>query len=595
MPIQQLTEDVISKIAAGEVVERPASVVKELIENALDAGAENIRIEISGGGRKLIQVSDDGTGIPADEIALAIARHATSKLRSADDLFDIRTLGFRGEALASITAVSRTTILTRHRDEEMGVQVKIEGGRSGPLKPAGAPAGTVISVENLFFNVPARLKFLKTDTTEKRQISLVVMRYALAYPTVRFIFLQDGREQFRTTGSGELADVVVRVFGLDVFKRMIEVRAEEKLRGTTESIAVRGFVSEADYNRKDRSRIYLFVNGRAIQDNSLIYAVTQAYHRLLPRGQYPYAVVMVDVPPRFVDVNVHPTKAEVRFQDANIVFSVVQRAVRSAVVNPHQLHQAHRDQQSTGGWSVPYTPHDASDSQMEFQLPDYDDAVSDTDKRHRQQRQTDDDKFPPEKPRTLPPLRVIGQVGAAYIVAEGPAGMYLIDQHIAHQRVLVDYFLDSVADETTLDTLTPEACTIQVDAEQRDLIDEYSVLLSMLGLTLELFGTDTYRVQSVPALARNQEPAEFVLKWLTAVDAGAEDVQQEILHHLARIVSVKSGQVLSQHEMQEMVRTLERCDTPLRGPFGQPTLLHMSADYLQHEFKRNKPASDSAS
>ena len=332
MPIEILPDTVVSQIAAGEVVERPASVVKELIENSLDAGAKNIYIEAVAGGQKRIRISDDGEGIFADEVALALTRHATSKLRSAKDLQTIRTLGFRGEALASIAAVSHTSLVTRHRDESVGTQIRVEGGQVAQQKSAGAPAGTVLTIENLFYNTPARLKFLKSETTEKRNINAIVMNYAMAYPGVRFVLSHDGRETFRSPGSGQLADVVVKVLGLDYFKEMLAVQGEEHIRETGEFITVDGFVSQPGLHRKDRTRITLFVNGRVVQDSGLTYAVTQAYHNLLDKGRNPYAVLMIAVPTDFVDVNVHPTKAEVRFQNTNVVFTAVQRTVRQGVL-----------------------------------------------------------------------------------------------------------------------------------------------------------------------------------------------------------------------------------------------------------------------
>ena len=257
-----LADDVISQIAAGEVVERPASVVKELIENALDAGAKNIHIEAVSGGQRSIRISDDGSGILVDEVKLAVTRHATSKLRNADDLQRILTLGFRGEALSSVAAVSQFTLETRHRSEDVGTQIRVEGGKITGTKPIGAPAGTVITVKNLFYNVPARLKFLKSENTEKRNLSSIVQNYAMAYPDVRFVLVQDGREQFRSPGSGQLGDVVVKVLGLDYFREMIEVSGDERIRGIGGEVTVEGFVSQPTLHRKDRTRITLFVNGR---------------------------------------------------------------------------------------------------------------------------------------------------------------------------------------------------------------------------------------------------------------------------------------------------------------------------------------------
>lgn len=457
MAIEILPDNIVAQIAAGEVVERPASVVKELVENALDAGAANVHVEIAGGGRKLVRVSDDGSGIPTSEVELAFARHATSKLRTVDDLESIRTLGFRGEALSSITAVSRTSLVTRHRTEEAGTQLLMEAGRLLTHQTVGVPVGTVISVENLFFNTPARLKFLKAESTEKRHIAALITRYAMAYPGTRFTLVQDGREVFRSTGSGQLGDVVARAMGLDNFKNMIPVQAQNSATEDRPAVSVHGYASTPDYSRADRTQITLFVNGRWIQDSSLSYAVVQAYHTLLMNGRYPAAILMIEIDPAEVDVNVHPTKAEVRFRNANAVFSTVQRAVREAVValaGTAQMRSSRlvaQPQQTEIQWGVP-----GSDVSRSRQL-DIDLSLEDTGgyahQRDGLMDSTDagalDDATAipeglgaPRKPRTLPMLRVVGQVGAMYIVAEGPAGLYLIDQHAAHERILYEEFME---------------------------------------------------------------------------------------------------------------------------------------------------------
>jgi DNA mismatch repair protein MutL len=332
MTIHVLSEIVAAQIAAGEVVERPASVVKELVENALDAGAQDIRVEIEGGGRQLIRISDDGHGIASEQVATAFQRHATSKITAIADLDTLATLGFRGEALHSIASVSRVTVTTRHRDETAGTRLRIEGGETLEQRPIGAPPGTVIAIADLFYNTPARLKFLKSETTERRHITTMVTNYAMAYPGVSFTLIHDGRETFRTYGTGELGDVLQKALGADIFRHMLPVTPQPPKRPDLPPIEVHGFTSSPDQSRANRSHITLFVNGRAIKDTSLAYAVTQAYHTLMPKGRYPIAVLMIDMPPAEVDVNVHPTKAEVRFRSPDIIFSAVQRAVRSAVI-----------------------------------------------------------------------------------------------------------------------------------------------------------------------------------------------------------------------------------------------------------------------
>ncbi|MGB1288654.1 MAG: DNA mismatch repair endonuclease MutL, partial [Aggregatilineales bacterium] len=468
MTVQKLADDVIAQIAAGEVVERPASVVKELLENALDAGADSIHIEVSEGGKRLIRISDNGSGIYHDEVMLALERHATSKLRHADDLYHIQTLGFRGEALASIASISHTTLSTRHRDEDIGTQVRIEGAKLVNQKAVGVPAGTVLTIENLFYNVPARLKFLKSENTEKRHIQMLVTRYAMAYPGVRFTLIQDGREVFRSNGSGQLADVIVKILGLDYFKEMVEVAGEERIPDRSDFIRVQGFVSAPTLHRKDRTRIVLFINGRAIQDTNLTYAVVQAYHTLMDKGRYPIAVLMIEMPTDFVDVNVHPAKAEVRFRDANAVFVAVQRTIRQTVIGlntPTGMTIPPENPSTHETWQTAYRPKmtrqntDISDDINSDERPGYFPELS----------LTEDDiagaEIPvgagsPRKPRTLPPLRVVGQVGAAYIVAEGPAGMYLIDQRAAHERILFEQLKEQYDNDCIVSVTLENSATI---------------------------------------------------------------------------------------------------------------------------------------
>ena len=291
MPIQILPDDVASQIAAGEVVERPASVVKELLENALDAHARRIVVRVESAGRRLIEVADDGCGIPADEVALALARHATSKLRNADDLFHIHTLGFRGEALASIGSVARLTLVSRTEDAEAGARLMVEGGQMGALERIGAPIGTVVRVEDLFYNVPARLKFLKQDATERQQIDALLSRYALAYADVALQLFQDGRPALQTSGNGDRREVLAQLFGVETARQMLEVTLED------EGLRVTGYISPVALTRSNRREITFFVNGRWVQDIALTQALLQAYHTLLMVGRYPLAALFVELEP----------------------------------------------------------------------------------------------------------------------------------------------------------------------------------------------------------------------------------------------------------------------------------------------------------
>jgi DNA mismatch repair protein MutL len=575
MSIALLPDPLISQIAAGEVVERPASVVKELVENALDAGADSIHVAVRGGGRALIRVSDNGGGIPSAEITLAVARHATSKLRTADDLERILTLGFRGEALSSIAAVSQMRITTRHRDETTGVDLRVQGGVVDDQRATGAPAGTVVTVENLFFNTPARLKFLKKESTEKRHITTLVTRYAMAYPDVRFTLEQDGREAFRSSGSGDLADVLVRVLGLDSFKAMLSVEAHDTMSRT---LRVEGFTSGPSLHRADRGHITLFINGRWVQDTRLTYAVVQAYHSLLDDGRYPVAALMVEVAPQEVDVNVHPTKAEVRFRDPNAVFAIVQRAVREAVITAGQ--------RPTPRYESAYQPRSPWETQIDMDLPIDDAGRLPRPSFQRAEDADDPTAIPvgagrPLKPRTLPPLRVVGQVGATYIIAEGPSGLYLIDQNVAHQRVLVDELLDALEAGSLRRHLFDSPPVVDLSAEEMRLLDAHADALTAHGIEAEGFGPGQVRLRSVPAVLADVDPVTVLRGILAGLrsDAG-------LAAAIAAQGAVRAGQVLQLEQMQVIVRQLERATDPLTGPDGKPTLLHMTGDQIAREFGR---------
>jgi len=604
MPIQILPDVVAAQIAAGEVVERPASVVKELIENAIDAGASSILV----GGQRLIRVSDDGVGIPASEAALAFARHSTSKLRTVDDLSHITTLGFRGEALASIAAVSRTRLITRYRDELMGAEVLVEGGNLRYDRPIGAPVGTVVEVENLFFNTPARLKFLKSESTERRHITQLVTRYAMAYPTIRFRLIQDGQEQFNSTGSGDLADVLVEAFGLETFRDMLEVSPLPLARPDLPPVEVYGFTSVPALTRSNRGHIVLFVNGRAVADQSLTYAVVQAYHTLIPQGRYPLAVLMLNLPPEEVDVNVHPTKAEVRFRAPDAVFAAVQRAVRQAVIAQAPVPSA-SNLAATATW--PTATHEQSPLPQQPLVPGEEQLRLDlrtlTPGQHglHVPRTTQHDAGTPvsadptaipagpgapERPRTLPILRVIGQVGAAYIVAEGPAGLYLIDQHAAHERILYEQFMAQQTNAAPFVQHVLPTATVDLPPAAAQLLEEHLASLAALGFELEPFGPHTFRVRAVPALLADQNPVEVLHALIEDLETGASpgevSLEEKLIRRVCKAGAIKAGQLLSLEEMQVLIQQLERCASPRTCPHGRPTMLHISGEELARLFGR---------
>ena len=576
MPIRILSEEVASQIAAGEVVERPASVVKELIENSLDANADQITIIIREAGKRLIEVVDNGGGIPADELELAVQRHSTSKLKDAEDLFRVSTLGFRGEALASIGSVSHLSLLSRVQREDLGGTIRVEGGSLGAIERIGIPPGTTVRVEHLFYNVPARLKFLKTDRTEKRHISDVASRYGLAYPAVRFKLYQDDELTFQTSGSGDLREVLAAVYGVGKARQMIEVFS------AGDQIAISGFISPPGLTRSNRREMLFFVNQRPVQDPALSSAVIQAYHTLLMKGRYPITALFLELASDKVDVNVHPTKAEVRFEDRNEVFKGVKRGVRRALLahTPVQNIDHLRGAQIWGG-----------------PAPDH---------RHLQRREDPawalleerKEEGPinfaldsPQIPAGLgsPILRLIGQVAATYLIAEGPDGLYLIDQHAAHERILYEKFLANREGALPSQALL-DSQVVEFSPSSADLVEENLHILNELGFEIEEFGPQAYVLRAVPALVSGASPEALLraaVEDLEVDETPLEKNQEEkIIARVCKRAAVKAGQILTPEEQKQLILDLEACQSPRTCPHGRPTMIHLSVDLLEKKFGR---------
>lgn len=587
MPIQLLPPEVASQIAAGEVVERPASVVKELLENSLDAAASHIVINVEGGGQRLVEVSDDGNGILEGEIAMAVERHGTSKLTSAEDLFQISTLGFRGEALASIGSVSRMTLTSRSPDSEVGASIRVEGGALGPVQRIGVPVGTVVQVEDLFYNLPARRKFLKRETTERRVIDEMVTRYALSYPGVRIHLRQDGRISLQTGGKGDRREVLASLYGFEIARQMLEVLALE------DDLGIHGFISPPSLTRSNRREIVLFVNSRPVQDITLVTAVLKAYHTYLMTGRYPMAVLFLEIPLGEVDVNVHPTKAEVRFRDPDKVFTGLQRAVRRALLAHTPVSgfnvqmrwspdQASSMFQSTSGFpgdplSFSHENKSSEENQSAVVIPSG----------LRPQQIT--------QPPSLgtPILRLVGQIASTYLVAEGPDGLYLIDQHAAHERVLYEKFMSqrTAAGKSPLPSQALlQPVTIELTIASARLIEEQLRLLSDLGFEIDQFGRSTFLVRAIPELLAGRDPAQALRVLVEDFEEDETPLQNEaearIVARICKRLAVKAGQALSAEEQYALVHDLEACQQPRNCPHGRPTMIHLSVDLLERQFGR---------
>ena len=571
MTIRLLPADVSSMIAAGEVVERPASVVKELIENSLDAGASDVSVEIARGGIEYIRVSDDGSGIPSNEIDLAVGRFATSKLANAEELGAVRTLGFRGEALHSIAAVSAVTIATRTPDESSGSRLEVVDGEAVHRGRDARAAGTSVTVRHLFRSFPARRKFLRSVATEASRVQTLVTRYALAYPEVRFRLLADGSQGFASAGSGDLKEAVLAVYGAEVAGAMVELSADARQDAGP---IVTGMVSPPSLTRSNRRHVSLFVNRRWIQSRPLGYALEQAYHGFLMERRYPLAVVNVAVAHDEVDVNVHPTKAEVRFSNEHRAFAAVQRAVREALTDLSPVpeiapaggarHAATQAPQPPAFWpAAPFRTQHAQTPQ------------------------------PPESPglprKALPVLRVLGQMQNTYVVAEGPDGIYLIDQHAAHERVVFERVrADAVSRTPRVQTLL-EPSTLELEPRHLELVETQADAISGTGFLVEQFGGLSVLVRGVPAGLESGDPAAALVDVLDlmAEGGGFETWEERAAYSVACHTSIRAGKTLTFDEMSELARQLEDCAQPNTCPHGRPTMVHLSSGQLEREFGRS--------
>ena len=571
-----LPANVAARIAAGEVIERPASVVRELLDNSIDAGATRLTVEIEEGGVQLIRVTDDGRGIPPEQLELAFERHATSKIGALEDLGQVATLGFRGEALPSIAAAGDVEITSRALGEPVGVHAVLVEARVIRRAARAAPVGTSFAVRELFGRLPARRKFLAPVGSEGRQISQLVAHYALAYPGIAVTFSNNGRRALATSGDGDLRHAFAAVYGATPGGEMLDVSHEE------EEIRVYGLAGPPAVNRGNRAAISVFVNGRWVQSRSLLFAVTEAYLSQLPVGRFPFAAINIEVPRDQVDVNVHPAKAEVRFRDERAVSRAVRHGVAAAL-----------DASLVVTWQIPagddalFVPGPATDAQQARTL---------TLLRSPEPLQSRLELVPGRAPaptgtprQVLPMLRVVGQMGATYVVAEGPDGMYLVDQHAAHERVMYDRLVARRAkgEPAAVQPLL-EPALLDLGLERAACLEEYRALLEELGLATEPFGESSYLLRAVPAGIAGGDIARAIESLLDKLQ-GERRVQDPFARAAATVAchsSVRAGTALAIEEMRRLIEDLEATATARTCPHGRPTLIHLGTDAIERQFGR---------
>jgi len=557
--IRLLPEHVANQIAAGEVIERPASVVKELVENALDADAHRIIVAVKNGGRTAIRVTDDGWGMSRDDALLALERHATSKITKAEDLYRIKSLGFRGEAVPSIAAVSRFTLSSRERGALSGTQIEIAGGRITGVQDVGTAEGTSVEVRNLFFNLPARRKFLRSVPTETGHIQHIVTLCALAHPDVAFKLVVDDREVFNLAPAGKLLDRLRELHGAQLVEQLVPVSGE----------IVAGFVGKPGISRGDRTQQHIFVNGRPVESKGINYALREGYHTALMRGQFPVTFLFIEIDPELVDVNIHPAKREVRFRDEYAVRQCVIDAVRAAVEAKDEAPRPIQREMTATTFVAQPALMPVPPSYREGEAPAEPPVVH-----------TDDGAW-----------RVLGAVGQLYVLIESPEGLVLMDQHAAHERVLFEKMLRELATDSAPSQKLLLPVTLECDARDAVFLQSNLKTLHKLGIGVSEFGERTFLIDSLPpyfALENIQQTFRNIVDELrqTGEEVHARRLGEDKIATTVCRHAVKARDPLRGAELRALLEQLHRCELPYTCPHGRPTMIQISYPELEKKFGR---------
>lgn len=587
--IQILSKNTIDQIAAGEVIERPASVVKELTENAIDAGASAISVEIKKGGISEIRITDNGCGIPVKQIHTAFLRHATSKLREAKELDSIHSLGFRGEALSSIAAVSMVTMITKASEEDFGSQFMIEGGEEGELQEIGAPDGTTFIVRNLFYNTPARKKFLKSQQTESGYVQSMMEHLALSHPEISFRFSTDGRERLQTSGNGKAEDVVYQIFGREIVKNLLPI--EQK----TEYYSLKGFLGNYTVNRGNRDFENFFVNGRLVEDKILRKAVEEGYRGFLMQHQFPFAVLFFQFPDGTIDVNVHPAKKEIRMDHGPEVLSLLSAAVherltrRDDIIEVTLTKEKKEDHVTPKVSALPFEEKHLK--QVNRAVEEHaasvlkDTAIS---------RYTEEVTKPVQmsflSEKSRPFYRIIGQVFDTYWMFEYDGKLYILDQHAAHEKVNYERLMASLKNKTMTSQMVSPALIITLSIQEAAAIEEHRADIEALGFAFESFGGHEYRITATPGNLYSIDTKHLFMDLAAqAVSWKADEESALIRERVATIAckaSIKGNQRISQMELEKLLDELLMLDEPFHCPHGRPTMVSLTRDELDKMFKR---------
>lgn len=620
MPIQVLDEDTVNKIAAGEVIERPVAVVKELLENAIDAGADSVTVEIKDGGKSLIRVTDNGSGISEEDIKLAFAPHATSKIRKLKDLLSISTLGFRGEALASIASVSQLEMLTKTRDSFSGSRYVIEGGTEKFSGQAGCPDGTTFIVRNLFYNTPARLKFLKTPQTEAGYISSTVGHMALANPAVSFRFINQNQPRLNTSGNGNLKDVIYNIFGMDITSNLLETDA---IKG---SCRISGFIGKPVISRGNRGCINYFVNGRYIKSNIINRAIEEAYSPYMMNRKYPFVVLNFKIDPGLIDINVHPQKMEVRFTNEKELYNDIYNAVSGTLKHKEFIPEmVFGGDKNNNNPEIPAIKQDKNNSSRKekeviLRVPEEKEInnlfgiITENNSKETENKKEIPAKNTETKFREIAAynahntrqetlfetdimsaqavkdIKITGQVFSTYWILEYGDNMFLIDQHAAHEKVLYERFMKQIEKKQVFTQMLNPPVVASLSMAEQQVLEENIQVFKKLGYIIENFGGKEYMLSGVPAQLPDIATKELFLEIIDGLlDNKAVIAKETLLSRVATMsckAAIKGGSSLDTRQAHELLKELMALDNPYNCPHGRPVMVKITKRELERKFKR---------
>ena len=642
--ISVLDKNTIDKIAAGEVVERPSSIVKELVENAIDSGASAISVEIKDGGISLVRVTDNGGGINKDEIKTAFLRHATSKITKAKDLFNIHTLGFRGEALSSISGIAKCEVISKPSAQLTGVRYVIEGGYEVSFEDVGAPVGTTMIVRDVFFNTPARRKFLKSVTTETAYITDLMEKFMLCNLDVSIRYIVNNQTRLQSSGNGDLKEVIYQIYGREVHKALVEVDHK------ADDISIKGFIAKPEISRSNRNQLIYFVNGRYVKDKHIIKAIEDGYADRMMQHKYPFAVLMIEINTEIVDVNVHPSKMEIRFSEESYIYEKVKEAIESSLKKAYMIREAKIDEEKKSSLKRSFERLPEPFEKNKLSLLNKDENRSQITAKETETKEeflkdlpqidlSEKTNYPPDKIQIDPEIfrynvnhllertllsdsgkdsdhiekyedkkepsfeqldfmdkkaskkrNIIGQIFDTYWIVEFDKSMYIIDQHAAHEKVLYERFLKQLDNEEIASQIISPAGVISLSSIEADAVEKHLASLRKLGFEIEHFGGREYSISAIPTILPSIDKEVWLKELITELlEVDSAKNTESILEKIASMpckAAIKGKQRISYEEAKILIDELLELDNPYNCPHGRPTVIQMTKTEIEKKFKR---------